>query len=147
MNTPSGAEPLDVSTSRLYVLRAMYLLNCVLVGSGVWVEFVHRQAPWDPITGVAFSFWAALSALSALGIRYPLAMLPLLFMQLFYKPFWLLAVYGPLRAAGRSSDLALGFSIALVLDMIVIPWAYVRAHYIKKPGDGWSRETTPREAV
>jgi hypothetical protein len=128
-----------VSTLRLYVMRGMYLLNCLLVGSGVWVEFAHRREPWDPITGVAFSFWAALSALSAVGIRYPLAMLPLLFMQLFYKTFWLIAVYVPLRAAGRSTDLAQDFSIAIVLDVIVIPWGYVLAHYIKKPGDPWRK--------
>jgi hypothetical protein len=115
----------------------MYLLNFVLVGSSVWVQFIHRQKPRDPITGVAFSFWAALAGLSALGIRYPLAMLPVIFMQLFYKTFWLLAVSLPLRAAGRSSDLTQGFLIAIVLDMIVIPWPYVFAHYIKKPGDRW----------
>jgi hypothetical protein len=127
----------EVSTLRLYVMRGMYLLNCLLVGSGVSAEFIRRQQPWDPMTGVAFSFWAALAGLSALGIRYPLAMLPLLFMQLFYKTVWLLAVYVPLRAAGRSSDLTLGFLIAVVLDIIVIPWPYVFAYYIKKPGDSW----------
>lgn len=72
----------EVSVLRLYVMRCMYLLNFVLVGSGVWVSFIHRQKPWDPITGVAFSFWAVLAGLSALGIRYPLAMLPVIFMQL-----------------------------------------------------------------
>jgi len=127
----------EVSVLRLYVMRGMYLLNCVLIGSGVWVQFIHREKPWDPVPGVAFSFWAALAGLSALGIRYPLAMLPLTFMQLFYKTFWLLAVYVPLRAAGRSTDLAQGFLIAIALDIIVIPWTYAFAHYIKKPGDRW----------
>lgn len=127
----------EVSVLRLYVMRCMFLLNCVLVGSGVWVQFIHRQKVWDPITGVAFSFWAALAGLSALGIRYPLAMLPLIFTQLFYKTFWLLAVYLPLRAAGRSTDLTQGFLIGIALDIAVIPWTYVFAHYIKKPGDRW----------
>jgi hypothetical protein len=127
----------EVSVLRLYVMRCMYLLNCVLVGSGVGASFMHRQTPWDPIPGVAFSFWAALAGLSALGIRYPLAMLPLILMQLFYKAFWLLAVYVPLRAASRSSDLTQGMLIGIALDVIVIPWTYVFAHYIKKPGDRW----------
>jgi hypothetical protein len=95
----------EISVLRLYAMRCLYLLNCVLVGSGVWAAFIHREKPWDAVTGVAFSFWAALAGLSALGIRYPLAMLPLLFVQLFYKIFWLLAVYAPLRTAGRSTDL------------------------------------------
>ncbi len=127
----------EVSVLRLYVMRCMYLLNCVLVGSGVWVSFIHRQEPWDPTPGVAFSFWAALASLSALGIRYPLAMLPVLFMQLFYKTFWVFAVYFPLRAVGRSTDLTQGFLIGIALDLIVIPWPYVLAHYLKKPGDRW----------
>ncbi len=41
----------EVSVLRLYVMRCMYLLNFVLVGSSVWVQFIHRQKPWDLITG------------------------------------------------------------------------------------------------
>lgn len=129
----------EVSLWRLYVLRGMYLLNAVLVGGGVLGAFTQRQGPWDPIPGVAFSFWAALAILSAVGLRYPLAMLPILLMQLLYKTFWLLAVYLPLRGMGRSSDLAGGFLIAIVLDIIVIPWTYVIAQYVRKPGDRWQR--------
>ena len=127
----------EVSVLRLYVLRCLYLLNCVLVGSGVAVAVIHRPKPWDPVPGVAFSFWAALAGLSALGIRYPLAMLPLIFMQLFYKAFWLLAVYVPLRAAGRSTNLTQSMLIGIVLDLIVIPWPHVLDCYVKKPGDRW----------
>ena len=126
----------QVSLLRLYVLRGMYFLNCVLVGAGVCYEFVHRQKPWDSTVGVAFSFWAALSVLSALGIRYPLAMLPLLFVQLLYKTFWVLLVYLPIRAAGDSTD-AKGFLMAIALDVIVIPWKYVFVNWIKSPGDRW----------
>ena len=136
----------QVSLLRLYVMRGMYLLNCVLVGSGVCYEFVHRQKPWDPTVGVAFSFWAALSVLSALGICYPLAMLPLLFVQLFYKTFWLFMVYFPLRAAGDSTD-ALGFLIAVALDIIVIPWKYVFANWIKNPGDRWRHNHRARDTA
>jgi len=129
--------PEQVSLLRLYMMRGMYLLNFVLVGGGVWVEFLHRQKPWDPITGAAFSFWAGLSGLSALGLRYPLAMLPIMFMQLFYKTFWELAVSLPLRAAGHSTDLTRPFLIAIVLDILVIPWGYVVSRYIKTPSDRW----------
>jgi hypothetical protein len=52
---------------------------------------------------VAFCFLAVLSALSALGVRYLLAVLPLLYMQLFYQTFWLIAMYVPLHVVGRSS--------------------------------------------
>ena len=136
----------EVSILRLSALRGMYLLNSILLGVGVVVEFARRQEPWDPIRGVAFSFWAALAILSTLGIRYPLAMLPLLFMQLLYKTVWLLAVYLPLRAAGRSSDLAVSFVVTIVLDIAVIPWSHVVAQYIRRPGDRWSGRRSVAEA-
>jgi len=100
-------------------------------------SFIHRPQLWDPIPGVAFSFWAALAAVSALGIRYPLAMLPIIFMQLFYKAFWLLAVYLPLQSAGRSTSMTQGMLIGLVLDIVVIPWPYVIRQCVRKPGDHW----------
>lgn len=127
----------EVSVFRLNLLRCMYLLNFALVGTGVAVSFIQRPEPWDPMPGVAFSFWAALAVLSAFGIRYPLTMLPIILMQLAYKTFWLLAVYVPLQALGRSSDLAQGFMIAAVLDIVVIPWSYVFTRYIKRPGEPW----------
>src|SRR5215471_3358752 len=114
----------EVSLLRLYVMRGMYLISFGLVGSGVCYEFIHREKPWDQMTGVAFSFFAALSVLSALGIRYPLAMLPLLFVQLFYKTFWLFIVYFPLRAVGVPTDLTQGVSTAIALDILVSPWQF-----------------------
>jgi hypothetical protein len=126
-----------VSVFRLNLLRSIYTVNFALVGSGVVVAFIQRQDPWSPIVGVAYSFWAAFALLSALGLRYPLAMLPLLFVQLLYKTFWLLSVYFPLRAADRSSDMALPFLIVVALDVIVIPWSYAFAQYVVRPGDVW----------
>ena len=68
----------ETSTFRLYLMRLLYLLNFVLLGSSVWPAIFNHAGEWDPVKGVAFSFWAALSALSVLGLRYPLKMLPLL---------------------------------------------------------------------
>ena len=84
-----------VSTIRLYLLRFLYLLNFALLGFDVWPAILTRSASWEPIEGVAYSFWGALSLLSALGLRYPLRMLPLLFTQLVYKAIWLLSIGVP----------------------------------------------------
>ena len=127
----------EVSTVRLYLMRFVYLGNFVVLGFDVWPRIVHQTETWDPLPGVAFSFWAALSALSVLGIRYPLGMLPLLLLQLFYKSVWLIAVAVPLRSAGRSPELTNIFIAGAVADLIVIPWPYVFAHYLKKRGDRW----------
>ena len=75
----------EVSTLRLYLMRLVYLLNFVLLGLDVWPGLINHVGAWDPVKGVAFSFWAALSVLSGLGLRYPLRMLPLLLLQLVYK--------------------------------------------------------------
>jgi len=91
--------------------------------------------------GVALSFYAALSALSALGLRYPVKMVPLLFLQLVYKSVWLLAVALPLSSAGTlTSELAGAVRpmvIGAVLDVLVIPWRYVAANYLFRAGDRW----------
>jgi hypothetical protein len=135
-NAAAGSGP-GVSLARLYVLRAMYALNLVFLGSDVWPGILSSDKVWDPTPGVAISFWAALSALSCLGLRYPLAMLPLLFLQLCYKAVWLFAVARPLHFAGSAKEMTTVFIAGLVLDVIVIPWPYVWSHYVKARGDRW----------
>lgn len=131
----------EVSTVRLYALRLIYLLNFVGLGWTAWPAVVTPGKPLGLLDGVAFSFWAAFSALMGLGVRYPLQMLPLLFLQLSYKVVWLLAVARPIWSAGQWDSQAAGltrtFVIPVVLDLLVIPWAYVNANYLRKPGDSW----------
>jgi hypothetical protein len=127
----------EISTFRLYLMRLLYLLNFVLLGLDVWPAIISHKGVWDPLHGVAFSFWAALSALSGLGLRYPLRMLPLLFLQLFYKAVWLLAVALPIWSVVRSTDLTHAMLIGVVVDIVGIPWPYVLANYLKGRGDRW----------
>jgi len=127
----------ETSTFRLYLMRLLYLGNFVFLGLNVWPGIINHVGAWDPLHGVAFSFWAALSALSGLGLRYPLGMLPLLLLQLFYKSVWLIAVALPLWSAGRSTNLTKTFVIGAIADLIVIPWPYVLANYVRKSGDRW----------
>jgi len=138
----------DVSTVRLYVMRALYLVNVVLVGSNIWPQLINPSKPLPLLEGVALSFYAALSTLSLLGLRYPLKMVPLLFVQLFYKSVWLLAVAIPLSSAGTLTPELAGavkpFVIGVVIDLLVIPWPYVVANYLRKPGDRW--KSAPSQA-
>jgi hypothetical protein len=127
----------ETSTFRLYLMRLLYLLNFVLLGSSVWPAIFNHVGAWDPVKGVAFSFWAALSALSALGLRYPLKMLPLLLLQLLYKSIWLIAVALPMWSAVHSTELAKAMVMGIPVDLIAIPWPYVLANYVKKRGDRW----------
>lgn len=133
----------EVSMLRLYLMRLLYLLNFVLLGLDVWPALFKHEGAWDPLHGVAFSFWAALSALSALGLRYPLKMVPLLLLQLLYKLVWLTAVALPQWSAVRSTDLAKAMMIGVVLDLVAIPWPYVLANYARMRGERWRRAAGP----
>ena len=53
--------PEEVSLFRLYLMRFLYLLNFVLLGMDVWPGLIHHGKPWDPMHGIAVSFWAALA--------------------------------------------------------------------------------------
>jgi hypothetical protein len=68
----------EASIFRLYLMRLLFLLNFVLLGLDVWPAIINHKGARDAMHGVALSFWAALSALSGLGLRYPVKMVPLL---------------------------------------------------------------------
>lgn len=83
---------------------------------------------------------AAFWLLCALGIRYPLQMLPILMWELIWKTIWLAAVPLPLYLNGTFDDKLIPNVIAIgmvVLVYLVMPWSYVYQHYIKKPGTPW----------
>ncbi len=61
----------QTSMFRLYLMRLLYLLNFVLLGLQVWPALINHVGAWDPVKGVAFSFWAALSALSIVDCDIP----------------------------------------------------------------------------
>lgn len=135
--TERGSE---VSLLRLYLLRGTYLLIAVAMGSQIWpLVFNHRH--WnDLMHGVAVSMLAAVTALCLLGSRYPLKMLPLLFMELAWKTVWVLAMGIPLWQAGQMDANAWETMKACLMGVIflfVIPWPYVFANYVKASGDRW----------
>lgn len=132
----------DVSTFRLYLMRAVYLMIFAFLSSTMWpLLFNHR--PWELMHGVAVSLLAALGALMALGLRYPLKMLPMLLFEWLWKTIWVVAIGLPLWRAGKlDADFAETFKatfMGVVLVPLIIPWPYVWANYVKKPGDRWGR--------
>lgn len=132
----------ETSTLRLYLMRGLYLLIAVGLGVEVWPRVLASGRPLGAMDGVAYGFWAALSLLAALGIRYPLKMVPLLLVQLVYKSIWLLAVALP-ASAGGAMDAAVGgmteeFLVGVALDLLVIPWPWVYRTFVAAPGDRWT---------
>lgn len=135
----------QVSLVRLYLLRVFYLLGFAFVGSRVWPGILFGDRGWEPLPGVAISVWAALSALFLLGVRYPLAMLPLLLFDLLYKVVWLAAVWLPMRLAGPTNhdlaepDLSSVFIPVVAMLLVFIPWPYVLRRFVRARGDMWTR--------
>jgi len=130
----------EVSLFRLYLLRALYLLIIVGLGIVVWPGVVHQEQPWELNEGVVACMLAAFSALSVLGLRYPLQMLPILLWELVWKSIWLIIVAIPLWTTGQmdESTWSVASSVLMVVIFpIVIPWRYVFAHYVKKRGERW----------
>lgn len=133
----------EISLLRLYVMRAFYLVIILAVGSMSLPTLIEPDVPLTPMRGVALSFWGALALLAIVGLRHPLRMVPLLFVQMVYKLLWLLAVALPLWRAGApfdadTAEFTRAMAIGVVLDVIVIPWGYVFASYVRTPGDRWT---------
>lgn len=130
----------DVPLYRLYLLRALYLLIVVGLGSLVWPGVVLRDEPWPLWQGITTAMLAAFSALSVLGLRYPLQMLPLLLWEMAWKTIWLLSVALPLWRAGRMDESTWAITsqcLWVVVIPFVVPWGYLRDHYLRKQGDRW----------
>jgi hypothetical protein len=129
----------EVPKYRQHLMRLVYGLTCFGVGPQAWSSLVTHAGPWDPVRGVAFSFWAAYATLMILGVWNPLKMVPLLVLQLLYKSVWLLSVALPLARAGpldaTAAELVRIFMIAAVIDLVVVPWPYVFRHYIRKSSE------------
>jgi hypothetical protein len=131
----------ELSLLRLYALRAMYLLIGLAQGSQTWPAILHHTKPWDMWHGVGMSFLGALTALSLLGVRYPVRMLPLLIFELAWKLLWVVAIWLPLWLAHRvdadNADVFVSIFLGVVLVPLVLPWGYVWKKYVTAPGDRW----------
>lgn len=135
-----------VSTFRLYLLRAGYLVLVVGLGMQMWPQIVGQVYSMQIDSGVMTCMLWALSVLSILGLRYPLQMLPLLLFEITWKAAWLLTVALPhWTRAQWSQDLgSTTFAVSLVVIFLpLIPWSYVLDQYVRKSGDRWGRSAAP----
>jgi len=129
----------EVPLFRLYLLRAIYALIAVGQGSIQLPLFLHH-GHWTLMSGVAHSFLLALAILSAVGVRSPLQMLPLLIYELLWKLIWLFAIALPLWLAHQfdADTRESFFEIAPIVVIIpIIPWRYVFAHFVRAPRARW----------
>lgn len=135
-----------ISTFRLYLLRAGYLVLVIGLGMEMWPAIVGQVYGMNIDSGMVTCMLWALSVLSILGLRYPLQMLPLLLFEITWKAAWLLTVALPHWTRGQwNQDLAsTTFAVSLVVIFLpLVPWPYVFKHYVTKTGDRWGISPLP----
>lgn len=121
----------------IYLLRLLYVLMLLFLGSDAWTHILSFQGRWDPEEAAAWCVWASYSALSILGIIHPLRMLPLVLLEIVYKVLWLIVVAYPLwstnRLAGSPAEEMTYAFLWVVLPIVAMPWKYAFQHYILRP--------------
>jgi hypothetical protein len=135
---PSRPGADQVSLTRLYVLRASYLLLVVGLAAVNLPELIAHE---PMARGVIPSLLGAVWVLALLGLRYPLQMLPLLMFELVWKTIWLFDYGLPQWSSHQHPPTFAGDFQAIaggpIFFAIVIPWGYVYRHYFKRPADRW----------
>ena len=131
---PDHARYEGVRPINIWLLRLIYFMMLVFVGTDAWGAIVRHTGSWDHVRAVAFCVWAAYSTLSLLGVIHPLRMLPIMLFMIFYKALWLIVVALPLwRAgtlAGSPAEAMTYVFLWLPLPIIAVPWGYVLRHFV-----------------
>jgi hypothetical protein len=138
----------EVSTFRLYLLRAMYVFMVVGLAIFKLAPAILHPETLSPQDSVIVSVLGAFALLAVVGLRYPLKLLPLLFFELLWKSIWVVAFGLPLLLSGGldpnasfgGTETLINCLLGIVLVPLVTPWGYVLKHYLKAPGDRWGKQ-------
>ncbi len=137
----------EVSTLRLYLLRAMYVFMFVGLVLARWPAILNPPPGLSNAGSVVGSVLFALSLLALLGIRYPVKMLPLLFFEFLWKFVWLLgwgipSFFSEQALSPEAQETLISVLVGVVLVPLVMPWGYVFKQYVQAPGDPWRKQRT-----
>lgn len=135
-STPESSR--EVSRTRMWLLRAMYLLLVVGLGLMIVPEIVSHELT---SRGVIASLLGGVWLLAFVGLKYPLQMLPLLMFEFVWKTVWMLAYGLPQWSAEQfpptfAEDM-FNIAVGVVIMPFVIPWGHVWRHYVKAPAERW----------
>jgi hypothetical protein len=129
-----------LSTRRLNIMRCGYAFMAVGLAIVKWPILVQNVSALPLFEGVEACLLTGMSLLAFLGLKYPVAMLPILLFEVTWKLIWIAAVAVPhlvaddLDAATR--DVLVNCSLVVII-IAVIPWRYVWKRYARTPGDAW----------
>ena len=136
---PSNPSTTALSVRRLYALRAGYLLMGLGLALVKW-PLLPEASTLPLYEGVTLCLLTATSLLALLGLRHPMAMLPVLLFEATWKVSWLGLVALPNATAGTldpaMTDIVVNCSLVVVI-IAVIPWRHVWTRYVLSPADPW----------
>ena len=137
---PSGPAARELSLFRLYTLRVAYLIMAAGLAAFVWPSVIRHTNAFALAHGAETAMLAGLGAIAALGLRYPVQMLPVLLFEVIWKAIYLIAFAYPMWSAHQITP-AMAENIKAVSMVVIllplIPWRYVFTHYVVKRGDRW----------
>jgi hypothetical protein len=135
-----GVRPINI-----YLLRLLFLLVVVFVGSDSWSAILKHEGPWDHVKAAAMCMWAAYAVLSIFGLINPLRWLPIVMFEIFYKIIWLVIVAYPLwstnQLAGSPAEGMARAFVWVILPILAMPWSYAFRTYIWPSKSGQPRST------
>ena len=128
----------EVSLVRMYVIRVACLASALALA-------VDNISDWiwpDPMArGMITAILGGLCVMVAIGIRYPLKMVPIFLFEFVWKMIWLLRFGLPQWMAGggspRLSEDMVSIGLFPIIVGLIIPWGFVWRHYVIAPSERW----------
>ena len=138
--TEAPSRAAELSLFRMYTLRVAYLIMAGGLGAFVWPSVIRHSNGFAITHGAEVAMLAGLGAVAALGLRYPVQMLPVLVFEVVWKAIYLTAFAYPVWSAHQvtaamAEDIKAVSMVVILLPLI--PWRYVFVNYIVKSGDRW----------
>ncbi|GIJ46143.1 hypothetical protein Val02_30290 [Virgisporangium aliadipatigenens] len=140
MTTDTLVKDADLTLPRLYALRFGYSLLAFGLAFETWPVIVAHDSSWRGTESLVYCILAGLSLMAFVGLRHPVAMLPLLLFESAWKLIWLGAVALPAWLSGSMDDETWGYTASCLLVVIflaVVPWPYAFRRYLHTPAERW----------
>jgi hypothetical protein len=127
---------------RLNLMRVGYLVMGVGLAFVKWPLLFGAARSLPVFEGVVACLLTAVSLLAFLGLRHPVAMLPVLLFETGWKAIWFATVALPHLVAGdidaATTMVLLNCSVVVVIAAVT-PWDYAWKRYVATRGDAWRR--------
>lgn len=130
----------ELSVVRLYMLRFCYLVMAVGLGIVIWPSVIVHTSDFATESGVRCSLLAGLCLMSAVGVRYPVKMLPVLLFEIVWKAIYLIGFALPMWRAHQVNEAAAAdiFAVSLVVIFLpMVPWGYAIREFLLAKSERW----------